>query len=79
MGKGSIGIKVKMNAYGSKKIYSISIFDIKLQYSSDKINLVKLINPMEIYMKRFFIKVLIIWHEIRVAYRNRNMQHRLGS
>jgi hypothetical protein len=30
-------------------------------------------------MKRFLIKALIIWHDIRVAYRNRNMQHRLGS
>lgn len=62
----------------AKNLFNIN-FDIKLQYSSDKINLVKLINSMEIYMKRFFIKVLIIWHEIRVAYRNRNMQHRLGS
>jgi hypothetical protein len=30
-------------------------------------------------MKRFFIKALIIWHDIRVAYRNRNIDHRLGS
>jgi hypothetical protein len=30
-------------------------------------------------MKRFFIKALIVWDEIRVAYRNRNTQHRLGS
>jgi hypothetical protein len=30
-------------------------------------------------MKQLFIKVLIIWHDIRVAYRNRYAQHRLGS
>ena len=37
------------------------------------------INSGEVYMKRFFIKALIIWHDIRVAYRNRNIHHRLGS
>jgi hypothetical protein len=34
---------------------------------------------VEVFMKRLFIKALIVWHEIRVAYRNRNIQHRLGS
>jgi hypothetical protein len=30
-------------------------------------------------MKRFFVKALIVWNEIRMAYRNRTTQHRLGS
>ncbi len=30
-------------------------------------------------MKQFVIEVLLIWHEIKQAYRNRYTRHRLGS
>ena len=30
-------------------------------------------------MKKLFIQALAIWHEARVAYRNRYVSHRLGS
>jgi hypothetical protein len=30
-------------------------------------------------MKRFVIEALSIWHDIKLAYRNRYTRHRLGS
>ncbi len=30
-------------------------------------------------MKQFFVKVLLMWHEVRAAYRSRYNGHRLGS
>jgi hypothetical protein len=30
-------------------------------------------------MKQFLFKVLLMWHEVRIAYRSRYDAHRLGS
>ena len=62
-----------------KNIYLFQASDISLKYSNNKVIKINMFNFMEIYMKQFFIKALIIWHDIRVAYRNRSIQHRLGS
>jgi hypothetical protein len=30
-------------------------------------------------MKQYFLNILVIWHEVRVNYRNRYSGYRLGS